>query len=532
MEPTIKDKYIILGFIGVAICLISFFITLIVSASFNQDNFVRLIVFVCSNILGWLLYLSFQTVIFDSYEIWKLKSGKKKASAGIIKAQEEQPQDANEPAAPTPMPTGGEATPDIKPVEIAIAPELHEKNRASYEDRQKQEEAERIRIVMEYIHFVMPRIADKETVNHICAEVNKWMCLHSYKPKPITGRLTREITNPENSYRYKVYKNNIKYYKEIIKNSKTPEQKRLEDENNKKIKLLNDKISALKKELSQKTIDSAKTPELKKEIKEKTAQIKDLHAQTQQFLKESLSDEVKKAIEKVNRLNNECKKLLQDSIQDPQEIIQKLVILSATYNGYDNQFFEDFLKKMNPKTPQGKEEFNKLVSKKLYDFLDCEYDKKTAERLNLEHSKYFASLFLTGDDFKENFGILFDLLKKHPDKSIREIMDSLDRNIHTCLALEKRGINYTRWANADKNSYIKVKIETDVDKAQKSAVLNLEKDFNDPAFDQIPEEARKNLVKALKNAGIELLDKKEINYDADGFSDGEKTVRQIGRAHV
>ncbi len=185
----------ILGFIGVAICLISFFITLIVSASFNQDNFVRLIVFVCSNILGWLLYLSFQTVIFDSYEIWKLKSSKKKASAGIIWAQEEQLQDANEPAAPTPMPTNREATPDIKPVEIAIAPELHEKNRASYEDRQKQEEAERIRMVMEYIHFVMPRIADKETVNHICAEVNKWMCLHSYKPKPITGRLTREITN-------------------------------------------------------------------------------------------------------------------------------------------------------------------------------------------------------------------------------------------------------------------------------------------------------------------------------------------------
>ena len=177
MEPTIKDKYIILGFIGVAICLISFFITLIVSASFNQDNFVRLIVFVCSNILGWLLYLSFQTVIFDSYEIWKLKSSKKKASAGIIRAQEEQLQDANEPAAPTPMPTNREATPDIKPVEIAIAPELHEKNRASYEDRQKQEEAERIRMVMEYIHFVMPRIADKETVNHICAEVNKWMCL-------------------------------------------------------------------------------------------------------------------------------------------------------------------------------------------------------------------------------------------------------------------------------------------------------------------------------------------------------------------
>lgn len=193
MEPTIKDKYIILGFIGVAICLISFFITLIVSASFNQDNFVRLIVFVCSNILGWLFYLSFQTVIFDSYEIWKLKSGKKKVSAGIIKAQEEQPQDANELAAPTSIPTGGEATPDIKPIEIAIAPELHEKNRASYEDRQRQEEAERIRMVMEYIHFVMPRIADNETVNHICAEVNEWMNDFRYLPKPITRRLIADV---------------------------------------------------------------------------------------------------------------------------------------------------------------------------------------------------------------------------------------------------------------------------------------------------------------------------------------------------
>lgn len=63
MEPSIKDKYIILGFIFVAICMISFFITIIIAASFNQDNFVRLIVFVCSNLLGWLLYLSFQTVI-------------------------------------------------------------------------------------------------------------------------------------------------------------------------------------------------------------------------------------------------------------------------------------------------------------------------------------------------------------------------------------------------------------------------------------------------------------------------------------
>ncbi len=57
------------------------------------------------------------------------------------------------------------------------------------------ENEERIAMVMEYIHFIMPRIADKETVNHICGEVNNWMRLHSYKPKPIKGRLTKDISN-------------------------------------------------------------------------------------------------------------------------------------------------------------------------------------------------------------------------------------------------------------------------------------------------------------------------------------------------
>lgn len=44
MEPSVKDKYIILGFVGFAILLISSIAALIVAEKFNQDNFVRLIV--------------------------------------------------------------------------------------------------------------------------------------------------------------------------------------------------------------------------------------------------------------------------------------------------------------------------------------------------------------------------------------------------------------------------------------------------------------------------------------------------------
>ena len=195
MEPTIKDKHIILGFIFVAICLISFFITLIVAEGFKQDNFIRLIVFLCSNLLGWLLYFSFQTVIFDTYEIYKIKFGKKETPAEVVAVQEEQPQNTLEPVAPTSILTNEEAPVNTKPIALKIDPKRHEANRASYEDKQKQEEEERVRMVMEYIHFIMPRIADEATVNHICNEVGNWMNLNTYNPKPIPGRLTKEITN-------------------------------------------------------------------------------------------------------------------------------------------------------------------------------------------------------------------------------------------------------------------------------------------------------------------------------------------------
>ena len=121
MEPSVKDKHIILGFVGFAILLISSIATLIVAEKFNQDNFVRLIVFVCSNLLGWLFYFSFQTVIFDTYEIYKIKFGKKKTFAETMTVREEPLKDTHEPVIPTSKQTGGEVPPDIKPVEIAIA---------------------------------------------------------------------------------------------------------------------------------------------------------------------------------------------------------------------------------------------------------------------------------------------------------------------------------------------------------------------------------------------------------------------------
>ena len=198
MEPSIKDKHIILGFIGVAICLISFFLTLVVAESFNQDHFVQLIVFVCSNLLGWLLYFSFQAFIFDSYQIYKIKFGKeetKETPAEIVTVQEAEPQDKIAPVAPTTE----EASPDIKPMELAIDPKLHEANRASYKDRQEQEKEERVRMVMEYIHFIMPRIADGETVTQRFPFSRSVISYGTYRSVSCIRNTIRERTAPVSS---------------------------------------------------------------------------------------------------------------------------------------------------------------------------------------------------------------------------------------------------------------------------------------------------------------------------------------------
>lgn len=203
MESSIKDKYIILGFVGFAIVLISSIATLVIADSFNQDNFVRWIVFVCCNLLGWLLYLSFQTLIFDTYEIYKIKFGKKETIAEAIEVQEELSQNTLEEATSVPGPTSvpepvPESSPtkeetliQTQPIELTIAPDLHEKNRANYASREQREKEERIRMVMEYCHYYLPRIADQETVNHICTEVDKWMNLRENGARDLSLRISR-----------------------------------------------------------------------------------------------------------------------------------------------------------------------------------------------------------------------------------------------------------------------------------------------------------------------------------------------------
>lgn len=196
MESSIKEKYLIWTAVGLAICVISLGVTIIIGSDFGHDNFIRLIVFVCSNVFGWLVYLVFQSFIFDAYHIYKMKFGKKEKP---LEVEAVAPQEVIAPMAEetaiTEEISDKEPTQEIQPIEIHITSQHHQERKASYEEMQKQEMEQRVRMVMEYIHYIMPRIADEETINHICTEVHQWMIFHKYKPKAIKRRLNKEVNS-------------------------------------------------------------------------------------------------------------------------------------------------------------------------------------------------------------------------------------------------------------------------------------------------------------------------------------------------
>ena len=196
MDATIKEKYLIWTAVGLAICIISLGVTIVVGSDFGHDNFIRLVVFLCSNVFGWLLYLVFESFIFDAYHIYKMKFGKKDkpqeieavAPEEVIVQVAEETVVAEEIAIKEPIQ-------ELQPLEIHISSQQHLERKASYEEMQKQEMEQRERNIMECIHYIMPRIADEETINHICTEVHHWMYNPNYKPKPIKRRLTKQITS-------------------------------------------------------------------------------------------------------------------------------------------------------------------------------------------------------------------------------------------------------------------------------------------------------------------------------------------------
>lgn len=235
-------------------------------------------------------------------------------------------------------------------------------------------------------------------------------------------------------------------------------------------------------------------------------QIKDLKSEYQKIVDSDQKHEIQN---KINTLTHEKNELIKNSIKDPQQIIETVNIYKTLFNIGKH---EEFIPYLNPKT----NEESKLRQEKLNNLIfeiinpDREYNPQTLERFDFANSKYLSKLFESNDRFKKTFIELLDAIDE-PDKSVKELLNSLPHNINNNRVLKANGIDYKKWDSPLNELKEEVEVKIDIDKAKINAVKNLEKDLNDSFFKSLPKNKQENLINALKMNGY-VLQKDPATY--------------------
>lgn len=245
-------------------------------------------------------------------------------------------------------------------------------------------------------------------------------------------------------------------------------------------------------------------------------------------LKKSFPEVQKQGKETLDNLKNEINSKTADLRQlqkgvdlDPQSKISKIRALAAIAGGEDDAMFIDLIK---AKTPENEKAWNVAINKKVFDSLGLEYSEQLSQRLNLSENKYLPEI-LSGDErFKENFKSLVNLVKENPNKSVAEVLNELPQNQQTKEMFGDIGVNYDKWVNADKNSFVPIEVRTSADAAKQAAIEGLEAEFNDHAFLALPKEETDKIINTLKENGIELKEMEETKFDENGYENGRVKV--------
>lgn len=274
-------------------------------------------------------------------------------------------------------------------------------------------------------------------------------------------------------------------------------------------------------------------------------------------LKISMSSQDKETL--INQINSKTKEkndLIKNAIKDPKDKLETASIFAAiteaestaSEDNNDTDFIfenennentsirnrkhsasvKEILPYMNPKTEEQKKEYNQQLNKMLYAAFEMETpDDTITEMLDFKTGKYIPTLFNTDEDFKDNFAALVQILEESTNTDTLEIFNQLPQNQATKNQFKKLGLNYDRWVKYNPDSYIKVIIQTDIEKQQQSAIKNLEADFNDELFKRLPETEKQQLFDALNKEGYKAVEKEEAIYEGEGFYNGTKKVLRL-----
>ena len=178
---------------------ISLLVSLKVGADFQQDSLAKLTAFILCNLLLWLLYVMFQSVLLD---LFPQKKDKQSMAIPQTKEQEVQTDVAHETERTNTLPimTNDSAsmtatTPGTQEESVSVQTkeDSYIQRCKAYEQEQEQRRKDTVAAILDYARYTMsPYVYDSEELENLCEEVRHWSEEYTYSPIPI--RLKQRLT--------------------------------------------------------------------------------------------------------------------------------------------------------------------------------------------------------------------------------------------------------------------------------------------------------------------------------------------------
>ena len=195
----LRDLCLLLGCPCVVFLSISLLVSLKVGADFRQDSLAKWMAFILCNLLLWLLYVMFQSVLVDLFP-----QKRNKQSIAIPQAMEQEVQTdvvpVTENIAELPIVSNTTDTTIANTLEaqeesVTVQPkeDTYTQRCKAYEQEQEQRRKDTVAAILEYARYTMsPYVYDNEELENLCEEVRHWSEEYTYSPIPI--RLKQRLT--------------------------------------------------------------------------------------------------------------------------------------------------------------------------------------------------------------------------------------------------------------------------------------------------------------------------------------------------
>lgn len=195
----LRDLCLLLGCPCVVFLSISLLVSLKVGADFQQDSFAKWTAFILCNLLLWLLYVMFQSVLLD---LFPHKRSKQPMAVIQTMGQDVQTDVASEMENPNSLPiitndTSSMTIPTPETQEESVTVQTKEDSYIqrckAYELEQEQRRKDTVAAILDYARYTMsPYVYDNEELENLCEEVRHWSEEYTYSPIPI--RLKQRLT--------------------------------------------------------------------------------------------------------------------------------------------------------------------------------------------------------------------------------------------------------------------------------------------------------------------------------------------------